>query len=42
MEKGKMIAKLKFWFGSEFEDLFNEKYIVEYVDLFVYIYEAEK
>jgi len=36
------VAKLKFWFGSEIKDLFNEKYIVEYNDLYVYVYEEEK
>ena len=40
MSKGKMIAKLKFWFGSEIKDIFSDKYIIEYNDLYVYVYEV--
>lgn len=40
--KGKIVAKLKFWFGSELKDLFNtEKYTIELNDLFVYVYERD-
>ena len=37
-----MVAKLKFWFGSELEDVFSDKYIVEKNDLYVYIYEVKQ
>lgn len=42
MAEKEIVAKLKFWFGSEIEDLFNEKYIVEKVEDFVYVYLVKK
>lgn len=42
MMKGEMIAKLKFWFGGEYGDLFNKKYITEKHDDYVYIYKKQK
>lgn len=37
-----MVAKLKFWFGSELEDIFSSKYIIEKNDLYVYVYEVKQ
>lgn len=37
-----LIAKLKFWFGGEYNDLFNKKYIVERHDDYVYLYKKQK
>lgn len=40
-QKGEMVAKLKFWFGRELTDLFNEQeYIIEWSEdrFFVTIY----
>lgn len=33
-----VVAKLKFWFGSEIRDLFSKKYVTERRDNFVYVY----
>ena len=37
-----IIAKLEFWFGKDIKDLFNDKYIVDYVDNKVYIYKKNE
>ena len=35
----RLVAKMKFWFGSDIKDLFNtEKYIIEEKGPFVYVY----
>jgi hypothetical protein len=37
--KGPLVAKLKFWFGQDYVDLFNEEeYEIETLDSFVYVY----